>query len=144
MDARIAARLCTLLAAISLAATVSAQATRAEFDVIDTNDDGRVSSSEHEVYARQIFDQMDGNNDDKLTVEEIMANETKFVRHVFAGGNILGPADLTTAQKIQRIDANQDGVVSQSEHANAADAKYRAMDINNNGELSPTEFDAGG
>jgi hypothetical protein len=119
-------------------------ATQAEFDVIDSNDDGRVSSSEHEVYARRLFDEMDANADDKLTVEEIMANETKFVRHVFSGGNMLGPAELSTAQKIQRLDANQDSVISQTEHANGAAAKYRTLDINNNGELTPIEFDAGG
>jgi hypothetical protein len=122
----------------------AALATQAEFDLIDTNDDGRVSSSEHEVYARKLFDEIDRDGDDKLTVDEIMASESKFVRHVFAGGNMLGPADLTTAQKIQRLDANQDSVISQTEHANGAAAKFRAMDINNNGELSPIEFDAGG
>jgi Ca2+-binding EF-hand superfamily protein len=123
---------------------LATQATQAEFDFVDSNDDGRVSSGEHEVYARVLFDQMDADGDDRLTVAEIMANESKFVRHVFTTGNILGPADITTAEKIQRIDANQDGVVSQTEHANAAAAKFQHMDINNNGELSPTEFIAGG
>jgi hypothetical protein len=121
-----------------------AGATAAEFDLIDTNDDGRVSSGEHEVYARLLFDQMDANGDDKLTVEEIMANERKFVRHVFTTGNLLGPAELTTAEKIQRLDANADGVISQTEHAAGAAAKFQKLDINNNGELSPQEFEAGG
>jgi hypothetical protein len=116
----------------------------AEFDTVDTNDDGRVSSSEHEVYARTLFDEMDADGDDKLSSAEIMASETKFTRHVFASGNLLGPAELSTAQKIQRMDANQDGVISQSEHANAAAAKYQAMDVNHNGELTPQEFAAGG
>ena len=122
-----------------------AQATRAEYDFIDTNDDGRVSSSEHEVYARLVFDQIDGKpGDDKLTVAEIMANEVKFVRHVFTTGNILGPAELTTLEKIQRLDANQDGTVSQTEHANGAAAKFQHLDRNNNGELSFEEFSTGG
>jgi hypothetical protein len=116
----------------------------AEFNLVDTNDDGRVSSGEHEVYARQLFDQMDANGDDKLTVEEIMANERKFVRHVFTTGNLLGPAELTTAEKIQRLDTNADGVISQTEHATGAAAKFQKLDINNNGELSALEFEAGG
>jgi Ca2+-binding EF-hand superfamily protein len=119
--------------------------TDAEFAVIDSNDDGRISSGEHEVYARRLFDEMDSEpDDDKLTRAEIMANESKFIRHVFTTGNILGPADLSTAEKIQRLDVNGDGVISQTEHANGAAAKFQKMDINNNGELTPEEFDAGG
>ena len=122
-----------------------ALATSAEFAFVDSNHDGRISSGEHEVYARLMFDQLDGQpGDDKLTVAEIRADEPKFVRHIFVTGNILGPADISTAEKIQRVDANQDGVVSQTEHANAAAAKFQHLDINNNGELSPEEFDAGG
>jgi hypothetical protein len=125
--------------------TALAAGTTAEFEFIDSNDDGRMSSSEHEVYARMLFDQMDEDpDDDKLTVAEIMANEEKFVRHVFTTGNILGPAELTTLEKIQRLDANQDGVISQTEHANGAAAKFQKMDLNNNGEVSPQEFEAGG
>jgi len=123
---------------------LATQATQAEFDFVDSNDDGRISSGEHEVYARLLFDQMDADGDDRLTVEEIMRDEAKFVRHVFTTGNLLGPAELGTAEKIQRIDANQDGVVSQTEHANAAAAKFQHMDINNDGELRPAEFLAGG
>ena len=123
---------------------LATQATQAEFDFVDTNEDQRISSGEHEIYARLLFDQMDADNDDRLTVREIMANESKFVRHVFASGNILGPAELSTLEKIQRIDANQDGVISQTEHANAAAAKFQHMDINNNGELRIDEFLAGG
>ena len=133
-----------LLPLLLLPLAAAALRTSAEFELIDTNDDGRISSGEHEVYARQIFDEIDGEpGDDKLTVAEIMANESKFVRHVFTTGNILGPAEISTAEKIRRIDANRDGVVSQSEHADAAAALFQHLDLNNNGELSPEEFDAG-
>ena len=134
-----------LLLLVVFAPAALAQATRAEFAFVDTNHDGYVSSSEHEVYTRMLFDEMDGQpGDDRLTVDEIMANEQKFVRHVFTTGNILGPAQLTTKEKIQRLDANQDGVISQTEHANGAAAKFQHMDINNNGVLTWEEFDAGG
>jgi hypothetical protein len=109
----------------------------AEFNRIDTNEDGRVSSSEHEVYARQLFDRMDRDVDYKLTVAEIMATPKRFFRHVSAGvGGMFGGVELTPAEKIQRIDANRDGVVSRDEHADAARAKFRVMDVDNNGELS--------
>ena len=118
--------------------------TDAEFAYIDSNDDGRVSSGEHEVYARQLFDEMDAEpDDDRLTLKEILANETKFVRHVFTTGNLLGPAELSTTEKARRLDRNQDGLVSQTEHADGAAALFQQLDLNRNGELSPEEFDAG-
>lgn len=134
-----------LLVGLAFAPAAFATHTTAEFEFIDSNHDARVSSSEYEVYTRKLFDEMDGDpDDDKLTVAEIMASETKFIRHVFTTGNILGPADISTAEKIQRLDANQDGVISQTEHANGAAAKFQKLDLNNNGELSAIEFDAGG
>ena len=136
-----------LLAATAATATATAAspALLAEFKRIDTNEDGRVSSSEHEVYARKLFDEMDADADYKLSIAEIMASGPKFFRHVSAGvGGILGGTELSSAEKIQRIDANQDGSISRDEHANGARAKYQAMDTNNNGELSADEFAAGG
>lgn len=114
-----------------------------EFDAIDTNDDGRVSSSEYEVYTRKVFDRIDANADDKLTSAEIMAAEDSFNRHVFTTGAMLGPAQLTTAERIERIDVNRDGNVSQTEYANAAAAKFQAMDRDDNGELGLVEFAPG-
>lgn len=127
------------------AAPLITPALAAEFQRIDTNEDRRISSGEHEVYARTLFDAMDRDVDYKLTVDEIMATPKKFFRHVWAGvGGILGGTELTPAEKIQRIDANHDGVVSRDEHADAARAKFREMDADNNGELTLEEFAAGG
>ena len=135
----------TLIAAALLFAPLAlAEATRAEYDFIDTNDDGYVSSSEHEVYARKLFMEMDANGDYKLSTAEIMADPPKFFRHVFTTGNLLGPADIPDLEKIQRMDANKDGFISETEHANAATAKFQHMDINNDGVLTWDEFSAGG
>ncbi len=128
-----------------LALLASAPAHATEFETIDSNDDGRVSSSEYEVHVREVYDRMDGNADDKLTKAEVQASETMFLRHVYAGGILLGAtAEPTTAEKLQRLDANRDGLISQHEYATAGAAKFRRMDLNNNGELSPEEFAVAG
>ena len=132
-----------VLALVPGAAALAAN-TPAEFAYLDSNQDLRISSGEYEVFTRAVYDEIDADpDDDKLTVAEIMAKEERFVRFVFTTGQILGPADLTTLEKIQRLDANQDGVVSQTEYAAGAAAKFRKWDINNNGELSATEWQAG-
>jgi hypothetical protein len=135
----------TAVAPAAPLAPIVTRALAAEFRRIDTNEDGRVSSSEHEVYARALFDELDGDVDYKLTVAEIQAAPGKFFRHVSAGaGGFLGGTELSPAEKFQRIDVNHDGVVSRDEHADAARAKFRELDGNSNGELSPEEFAAGG
>lgn len=134
-----------LLVVLAATSAPTRASTLTEYDLIDSNDDGRVSSSEHEVYARKLFDQIDVDGDYKLTIAEIAASRSKFFRHVSAGaGGIFGASTLSAAEQIQRIDANGDGVISRDEHANAAAAKFQAMDIDHNGELSEGEFYAGG
>lgn len=132
-----------LLGAMPAICTAAIPNPTVEFDRIDSNEDRRVSSSEYEVYTRAQFDAIDSNADDKLTSAEIMASEAKFNRYVFTTGAILGPAQLSTAERVQRIDVNRDGLVSQGEHANAAAAKFQDMDTNDNGELSLLELDPG-
>lgn len=132
------------LLSLALLASASTQARAGEFETTDSNHDGRVSSGEHEGYVRAAFDRMDGNGDDKLTQAEMDAAGKAFWRHVDAGGTPRGAAPPpTTAEKLQRLDANQDGLISQGEYANAGAAKFQTIDKNHNGELSFEEFWAG-
>src|SRR5687768_13321602 len=74
--------------AMSLAlATTPAIATAApdlfdEFSTLDTSDNGLVTPTEFQAYARKLFDELDADADGKLTVDEIMASEAKFNRYV--------------------------------------------------------------
>jgi hypothetical protein len=84
-----------------------------------------------------LFVRVDRDADSKPTVAEIVATPNRFFRNVPAGvGGMCGGVELAPAEKIHRIDANRDGVVSRDEHADAARAKFRVMDVDNNGELS--------
>lgn len=126
---------------LALLASSSAQASAGEFEMLDSNDDERVSSGEYEVWVRAVYDRMDTNADDKMTPAEVEAAGREFLRYVYLGGTLLGgTAEPTDAEKLQRLDANQDGLISQGEYADAGAAKYQKMDVDNNGELSFEEY----
>src|SRR5688572_9394973 len=80
-------------------ATISAIATAApdlfdEFGTLDTSVNGLVSPTEFQAHARKLFDQIDSDADEKLTVDEIMASEAKFNRYLSTTD--AKAADLTT------------------------------------------------
>ena len=62
------------------------------------------------------------------------------------GQKITGQATqgaINSAQKIKAIDSNQDGILSQTEHASGSAAMFQKMDGNSDGKLTQQEFDAG-
>jgi Ca2+-binding EF-hand superfamily protein len=129
---------------MALAPTAGAQAVDPEFASFDRNGDGRIAPGEFEDCTHELFDAMDDDpDDDKLTVAEVMRSEARFLRYVFTTGNILGTAELGTREKLQRLDSNHDGAISQTEYLNATAAKFQHMDGDNNGELTPDEFASG-
>lgn len=108
-----------------------------EFQAMDSNNDGVVSSSEHEAYARRMFDLMDTNQDDQVTVAEVDASVGK------VKGHAAGARDMNAAQRIRKRDVNADGIISWTEYAMGAAAKFREMDVDNNNQLTQQELDAG-
>ena len=128
------ALLAGLACALLLPMAAVAKATP-EFKAMDSNKDGRISSSEHEVYARKTFDLIDANRDDKVTPDELDGNHG-------VTGHAAGVRWLNAAQKIRNRDTNADGTVSQDEHATAARNKFIELDQDDNGELTQQELDA--
>ena len=128
-----------LLLALALGALIpgTVAAKVRDFGQADGNNDGRVSSSEHEAYAAAFFNRIDGNHDGKVTAAEVDT----------AAGIIAGATpnaqQLGAAYRIRRHDTNGDGEISRTEFMAAAVARFRWMDANSNGELSPQEFAAG-
>jgi Ca2+-binding EF-hand superfamily protein len=127
-------------AALSLAFAPGAAASPPsdEFAEMDGNNDGKVSSSEHETYARKSFDSIDTDHDDKVSMAELDAAQGRITDH--EGGSPY----MNSAQKIRSRDANADGFVSQGEQADAAAARFQELDADHNGELTPQEFDSAG
>ena len=121
--------------AVVLAAPAALAST--EFGSMDSNNDGTVSSSEHEIYARRMFDLIDTNHDDKVTSDELNAAEGKVPRHAS------GPTEMNAAARIRRRDANGDGIISQGEQAEAAAQKFIHLDADHNGQLTEQEFASG-
>jgi hypothetical protein len=124
-------------AVLAVALPGSAFASARDFNTADSNNDGEISSSEHEAYAASIFNRIDSNHDGNITLEEVNA-----AAGILAGHNA-NAAQLNAAYRIRRHDTNGDGVISKTEFLAAAVARFRAMDANANGELTPQEFASG-
>ena len=129
-----------LLLVLVLGAAVSAAATAKvrDFGTADGNNDGRVSTSEHEAYAAAFFNRIDKNQDNNVTAAEIDAAAG------IIAGRAPGQAQVNAAYRIRQHDTTGDGQISKTEFAAGAVARFRWMDVNSNGELSPQEFAAGG
>ena len=128
-----------LLPALAIGALIcgTAVAQVRDFGQADGNNDGRVSSSEHEAYASAFFNRLDRDQNAKVTSAEVDA----------AAGIIAGAQpnaqQLGAAYRIRRHDTNGDGEISRTEFLAAAVARFRWMDANSNGELTEQEFAAG-
>jgi len=129
-------RTLTLLAAgLGLALALPAAAN--SFAEMDSNNDGKVSSSEYEAFARTTFARADRNHDDKLSVAEIQA----YVG--ISRGHAAGPSQFSAVQRFQRRDTNGDGIVSRSEYTQGAAARFQELDANKNNELTEQELALG-
>ena len=117
--------------------TAQASGTAADFARADGNNDGVIAPGEHEDYARSMFNQIDTDRDGNITAAELDAAQGSVSDR--AGGSDA----MNSAQKIRRFDNNGDGDVSWTEAADGARLRYRLMDNNHNGEVTPQEFAAG-
>jgi Ca2+-binding EF-hand superfamily protein len=108
-----------------------------EMKMMDTNGDGKLSAEEHAVGARRMFEMLDADKDNLVTAAEMDASRDK------ATGKKAGAGDLSTADKIKKIDTNGEGVLSAEEHAAGSKAMFDAMDTDKDGFVSKVELAAG-
>ena len=105
-----------------------------QYKAMDRNSDGLVSTGEFEDVARSMFDAMDADKDDDVTLEEMQA-----ARQRVSGRVNIGPG--VAARKIRELDTSDDGVLSRTEHRDAASLMFREADADNDGNLTTQEFE---
>jgi Ca2+-binding EF-hand superfamily protein len=108
-----------------------------EFQMMDTNNDGKVSADEHAAGAKKMFETMDADKDGKVTASEMEAS------HEQVTGKKAKKFEMTAAEKIKVIDGNGDGTLTAAEHAAGAKTMFEKMDANKDGFLTKHELMAG-
>jgi len=106
--------------------------------LMDTNNDGVISSAEHAAGAKTMFTQMDANNDGKVTAAEMDAYHASKM-----GGKAGDKMKMSSADKIKKIDTDGDGAISAAEHDAASAQMFEKMDANGDGNVTAAEMKAG-
>lgn len=125
---------CALLTAVS--PSMAADATDAQFEMMDADKDGRISPAEHQQGARKMFVGMDANKDNNVTSREMDTASPA------PDAQTREPA-LSAAEKIKVVDTNGDGILSAAEHAAGSVAMFDRMDANKDRLLTREELRAG-
>ena len=135
----------------------SSSSGHAGVQMMDTNQDGKVSADEHAAGAKAMFARMDADHDGNVTSAEMDAGRkamkkddhgAKHDEHSSSGddhgsrqhdsGNKMSSAD-----KIKVVDTNGDGILSAQEHEAGSQRMFAKMDADHDGALSAAEIDAG-
>ena len=108
-------------------------ATSEHFTQLDADRSGTVLAAEHASSAAAMFATMDTNGDRRVTVEEMDA----------ARGPLASDTRISSADKIEVLDADHDGVLTAEEHASGSKMMFEQMDTNKDGQLTLAEVDVG-
>jgi hypothetical protein len=104
------------------------------FKRMDANGDGRVTATEHDQFVYTKFRASDTDRDGKVSVAEcIAAQESQDGMKV---------DQQATAARVNLLDTNGDGLISQAENDAYAKDEFHRADQNGDGVLSPAEVEA--
>lgn len=123
-----------LLIACAMAGPALANKGADYFKELDTNKDGKISSSEHAAGATMKFDKADLNKDGILTQGELTGFMTE------SKGKPLAKAEQKSENKVSEFDTNSDGSLSRQEFVDGSAAKFSRMDANGDTFLSMDEM----
>jgi Ca2+-binding EF-hand superfamily protein len=103
---------------------------------MDADGDGKVSSSEHASGAAQMFAELDTDKNDSVSLAEMEA-------HMQAKPAPKDAPAMTAHKKIAKVDSNKDGAIGRDEHIAGSASMFAAMDADNDGFLTRSEWSAG-
>ncbi len=115
---------------------------------MDANHDGMISAQEHADYMKTMFDTADSNHDGMLSKDEMHAmhehgeHEHEMHEHGEHEHPMMG-GKMERHDMMEKMDADNDGMISAKEHADFTKAKFDMMDSNHDGMLSKEEMKAG-
>ena len=121
----------TLLATTLWAAPAMARG-ELQFKDLDLNKDGKISLKEMQSGSLLRFSKADKNNDKIITLQEVLDMMPFFVRD---------KAKPKVTEYLTARDQNKDGKVSFQEIQNAAEIRFKTIDLDKNGLIDKNEFD---
>lgn len=107
-----------------------------EMQMMDANHDGKISAAEHAAGAKKMFQMMDTDKDGKVSAAEMDAGQAKM-----KGGK--AAHEMSSAEKINAVDVNGDGVLTAAEHEGASQGMFEKMDADHDGNLTLAEIKSG-
>lgn len=104
-----------------------------QFEEIDANADGKITQDEIDAHAAARFAEADTNGDGTVSQDEMLARMEAQRQERMAAG---------AARMIERLDANDDGVLSSEEmQPRNSDRMFARIDANDDGEISAEEME---
>ena len=129
---------------------------KAEMKMMDTDQDGSISATEHEAGAKKMFEKMDADRDGIVTAQEMGAAHkgmpTAHSEHSAADSSrqpeprtsdASGKPMKSASAKIKAIDTDGDGTITAAEHEAGSKKMFGKMDKDHNGRLTAAEIQAG-
>lgn len=106
------------------------------FKRMDTNNDGRISASEHAAGAQAMFTRMDANHDGMISAVEMTAGHERG-----ENGERMGHHGMHV-NPMAMMDTNHDGVLTEAESVAFAHTMFTRMDVNHDGKVTGDEMKA--
>lgn len=105
------------------------------FDAIDADKDGNITTAEFDAYRAAEFAKADANSDGQVSAEELAAKQV---------ADMTARAAEMATKMIGRMDENADGQLSAEEMANGprAPSMFERADADGNGSISKEEAEA--
>ena len=107
-----------LLASMPLLAAAAGDDAKDAFERTDFNADGKISFEEYRNRSVKVFDDLDENNDGRLTTDEQPPAKDATGKPVVSGTVTIEAFSDSLLDNFERADANKDGYLSVEEWSN--------------------------